>query len=92
MQEASFLSGLPGPGILLINLFSTVLASNDWGLGTWDPCIVQACRKCRNVRCSCSSRLQLNILPLLGFSALLFTVLALFIIPKARTGGGSLFK
>ncbi|CAE7555483.1 unnamed protein product [Symbiodinium natans] len=46
-----------GPGILLINLFSTVLASNDWGL-------------------------QLNILPLLGFSALLFTVLALFIIPK----------
>lgn len=46
-----------GPGILLINLFSTVLASNNWGL-------------------------QLNILPLLGFSALLFTVLALFIIPK----------
>eukprot|EP00439_Symbiodinium_sp_Y106_P044984 s1840_g5.t1 len=37
-----------GPGILLINLFSTVLASNNWGL-------------------------QLNILPLLGFSALLFT-------------------
>ncbi|CAE7335536.1 unnamed protein product, partial [Symbiodinium pilosum] len=46
-----------GPGILLINLFSTVLASNHWGL-------------------------QLNILPVLGFSALLFTVLALFIIPK----------
>lgn len=46
-----------GPGILLINLCSTVLAANHWAL-------------------------QLVILPLIGFSALLFTVLALFIIPK----------
>ena len=48
----------PGPGILLINLCSTVLAANHWAL-------------------------QLVILPIIGFSALLFTVLALFIIPKA---------
>lgn len=46
-----------GPGILLINLCSTVLAANHWAL-------------------------QLVILPIIGFSALLFTVLALFIIPK----------
>ncbi|CAJ1370608.1 unnamed protein product [Effrenium voratum] len=46
-----------GPGILLVNLCSTVLAANQWAL-------------------------ELVILPFLGFSALLFTVLALFIIPK----------
>ena len=50
-----------GPGILLINLCSTVLAANHWAL-------------------------QLVILPIIGFSALLFTVLALFIIPKAEFG------
>ena len=52
-----------GPGILLINLCSTVLAANHWAL-------------------------QLAILPIIGFSALLFTVLALFIIPKAEFGDG----
>jgi len=46
-----------GPGILLINIFTTVLAEQGWGL-------------------------QLRILPVVGFSAFLFTVLALFIIPK----------
>mmetsp|Transcript_72456 Transcript_72456/g.169717 ORF Transcript_72456/g.169717 Transcript_72456/m.169717 type:complete len:1103 (-) Transcript_72456:61-3369(-) len=46
-----------GPGILLINICSTLFASNKFGL-------------------------ELMILPVLGFSALLFTVLALFIIPK----------
>eukprot|EP00930_Biecheleria_cincta_P034471 TRINITY_DN23825_c0_g1_i1.p1 TRINITY_DN23825_c0_g1~~TRINITY_DN23825_c0_g1_i1.p1 ORF type:complete len:1136 (-),score=191.46 TRINITY_DN23825_c0_g1_i1:236-3196(-) len=46
-----------GPGILLINVFTTVLAEQGWGL-------------------------QLRILPIVGFSAFLFTVLALFIIPK----------
>ena len=52
-----------GPGILLINLCSTVLAANHWAL-------------------------QLVILPIIGLSALLFTVLALFIIPKAEFGDG----
>eukprot|EP00441_Pelagodinium_beii_P045563 CAMPEP_0197624120 /NCGR_PEP_ID=MMETSP1338-20131121/3896_1 /TAXON_ID=43686 ORGANISM="Pelagodinium beii, Strain RCC1491" /NCGR_SAMPLE_ID=MMETSP1338 /ASSEMBLY_ACC=CAM_ASM_000754 /LENGTH=1112 /DNA_ID=CAMNT_0043194219 /DNA_START=135 /DNA_END=3470 /DNA_ORIENTATION=+ len=46
-----------GPGILLINLFTSLLATRGWGL-------------------------TLVILPIVGFSAFLFTVLALFIIPK----------
>jgi len=46
-----------GPGILLINVFTTLLANRGWGL-------------------------DLVILPVVGFSAFLFTVLALFIIPK----------
>merc|ERR1712070_556955 len=46
-----------GPGILLINVFTTLLAPHEWGL-------------------------ELVILPVLGFSAFLFTILALFIIPK----------
>ncbi|CAE8619086.1 unnamed protein product, partial [Polarella glacialis] len=46
-----------GPGILLVNIFTCLLAQQNWGL-------------------------QLVILPVVGVCALLFTILALFIIPK----------